>query len=185
MFDLRLALASGYRRLPKPCIDAVMQATQGECIMEKQPNSRMCFVCGIENPVGPHGAPSGCTWPSIPTRRGAACCAPTHRSNRWFPYPIQISRLRVTRPCRHRYTNELQFLVRYVSILERCADWNVNRGTWNELRDTALHAIVSPDLTTSLEYEPELTDGRMDSRTVCLIRRVGQCCESNCRIRHP
>jgi acyl-coenzyme A thioesterase PaaI-like protein len=23
-------------------------------IMEKQPNSRMCFVCGIENPIGLH-----------------------------------------------------------------------------------------------------------------------------------
>ena len=22
--------------------------------MEKQPNSRMCFVCGIENPIGLH-----------------------------------------------------------------------------------------------------------------------------------
>jgi acyl-coenzyme A thioesterase PaaI-like protein len=27
-------------------------ATTGENIMEKQPNSRMCFVCGIENPIG-------------------------------------------------------------------------------------------------------------------------------------
>ena len=22
--------------------------------MEKQPNSRMCFVCGVENPIGLH-----------------------------------------------------------------------------------------------------------------------------------
>jgi acyl-coenzyme A thioesterase PaaI-like protein len=35
-----------------------MQAAQhdpisgGEHIMEKQPNSRMCFVCGVENPIG-------------------------------------------------------------------------------------------------------------------------------------
>jgi acyl-coenzyme A thioesterase PaaI-like protein len=29
-----------------------MQATQGEGAMEKQPNSRMCFVCGIANPIG-------------------------------------------------------------------------------------------------------------------------------------
>jgi acyl-coenzyme A thioesterase PaaI-like protein len=24
----------------------------GEDIMDKQPNSRMCFVCGIDNPIG-------------------------------------------------------------------------------------------------------------------------------------
>jgi acyl-coenzyme A thioesterase PaaI-like protein len=29
-----------------------MQAVQGESIMEKQPNSRMCFLCGIDNPIG-------------------------------------------------------------------------------------------------------------------------------------
>jgi acyl-coenzyme A thioesterase PaaI-like protein len=29
-----------------------MQEVQGGTIMEKQPNSRMCFVCGIENPIG-------------------------------------------------------------------------------------------------------------------------------------
>jgi acyl-coenzyme A thioesterase PaaI-like protein len=26
--------------------------TTGVDIMEKQPNSRMCFLCGIENPIG-------------------------------------------------------------------------------------------------------------------------------------
>jgi acyl-coenzyme A thioesterase PaaI-like protein len=26
----------------------------GEDIMDKQPNSRMCFVCGIHNPIGLH-----------------------------------------------------------------------------------------------------------------------------------
>jgi acyl-coenzyme A thioesterase PaaI-like protein len=30
------------------------QAAQGGSIMEKQPNSRICFVCGIENPIGLH-----------------------------------------------------------------------------------------------------------------------------------
>jgi hypothetical protein len=35
-----------------PRIDAIMQATQGGSIMGNQPNSRMCFVCGIENPIG-------------------------------------------------------------------------------------------------------------------------------------
>jgi acyl-coenzyme A thioesterase PaaI-like protein len=29
-----------------------MQAAQGGSIVEKQPNSRMCFVCGIDNPIG-------------------------------------------------------------------------------------------------------------------------------------
>jgi acyl-coenzyme A thioesterase PaaI-like protein len=42
----------GQSRLPKALADAIMQAVQGESIMEKQPNSRMCFVCGIENPIG-------------------------------------------------------------------------------------------------------------------------------------
>ena len=53
--------------------------------MEKQPNSRMCFVCGIDNPIGPDGAPSACTWPSTPTTRGAAspASAPS-RSTRAF-----------------------------------------------------------------------------------------------------
>jgi len=31
-----------------------MQAAQEGAIMEKQPNSRMCFVCGIDNPMGLH-----------------------------------------------------------------------------------------------------------------------------------
>jgi acyl-coenzyme A thioesterase PaaI-like protein len=38
--------------LAKPRVDAIRQATPGESIMEKKPNSRMCFVCGIENPIG-------------------------------------------------------------------------------------------------------------------------------------
>jgi acyl-coenzyme A thioesterase PaaI-like protein len=29
-----------------------MHTAQGGSIMDKQPNSRMCFVCGIENPIG-------------------------------------------------------------------------------------------------------------------------------------
>jgi acyl-coenzyme A thioesterase PaaI-like protein len=29
-----------------------MREAQGEGIMEKQPNSKMCFVCGVENPIG-------------------------------------------------------------------------------------------------------------------------------------
>jgi hypothetical protein len=29
-----------------------MQLPQGEAITEKQPNSRMGFVCGIDNPIG-------------------------------------------------------------------------------------------------------------------------------------
>jgi uncharacterized protein (TIGR00369 family) len=29
-----------------------MQEAQGESIMEKQPNSSMCFLCGINNPIG-------------------------------------------------------------------------------------------------------------------------------------
>jgi hypothetical protein len=31
-----------------------MREAQEESIMEKQPNSRMCFVCGIDNPIGLH-----------------------------------------------------------------------------------------------------------------------------------
>jgi hypothetical protein len=31
-----------------------MLAPQGEEIMEEQPNSRMCFVCGIDTPIGLH-----------------------------------------------------------------------------------------------------------------------------------
>jgi hypothetical protein len=40
--------------------------------MEKQPNSRMCFVCGIDNPIGYDGAPSACTCRSTPTTKGGA-----------------------------------------------------------------------------------------------------------------
>jgi len=40
--------------------------------MEKQPNSRMCFVCGIDNPIGLDGAPSVYTSSSTPTTRAAA-----------------------------------------------------------------------------------------------------------------
>jgi len=39
-------------RLPKPSVGAIIEPVQGERIMEKQPNSRMCFVCGINNPIG-------------------------------------------------------------------------------------------------------------------------------------
>jgi acyl-coenzyme A thioesterase PaaI-like protein len=42
------------RGLPNPRVDAIMQATQGGMIVEKQPNSRMCFLCGTENPIGLH-----------------------------------------------------------------------------------------------------------------------------------
>ncbi len=42
------------RGLPKTRVDAIMQPAQGGSIMEKQPNSRMCFVCGIDNPIGLH-----------------------------------------------------------------------------------------------------------------------------------
>jgi acyl-coenzyme A thioesterase PaaI-like protein len=40
--------------LPKLNANAIIQAAQGEIIMEKQPNSYMCFVCGIDNPIGLH-----------------------------------------------------------------------------------------------------------------------------------
>jgi acyl-coenzyme A thioesterase PaaI-like protein len=46
--------------LSKANINAIIQAAErdpastGEDIMEKQPNSRMCFVCGIDNPIGLH-----------------------------------------------------------------------------------------------------------------------------------
>jgi hypothetical protein len=40
--------------------------------MEKQPNSRMCFVCGIDNPIAFDGAPSACTCTSTPTMRDGA-----------------------------------------------------------------------------------------------------------------
>jgi len=42
------------RGSPKSGDHAIMQAAQGKDIMEKQPNSRMCFVCGIDNPIGLH-----------------------------------------------------------------------------------------------------------------------------------
>jgi len=31
-----------------------MREAQGGAIVEKQPNSRMCFLCGIENPISLH-----------------------------------------------------------------------------------------------------------------------------------
>jgi hypothetical protein len=40
------------RGLPNPRVDAITQAAQEGSIMEKQPNPRICFVCGIENPIG-------------------------------------------------------------------------------------------------------------------------------------
>jgi hypothetical protein len=43
----------GKRRcLPKPRVDATMQVAQGASIMEKQPHSRMCLLCGIDKPIG-------------------------------------------------------------------------------------------------------------------------------------
>jgi acyl-coenzyme A thioesterase PaaI-like protein len=61
-----LALVQGTVRacpqkgLPKASLNVTIQAAErdlklaGEDIMEKQPNSRMCFVCGIDNPIGLH-----------------------------------------------------------------------------------------------------------------------------------
>jgi hypothetical protein len=40
--------------------------------MEKQPNSRMCFVCGIDNPICLDGAPSASNSSSVRTTRGVA-----------------------------------------------------------------------------------------------------------------
>jgi len=40
--------------------------------MEKQPNSRMSFVCGVDTPILRDGAPSDCTSSSTPTTRGGA-----------------------------------------------------------------------------------------------------------------
>jgi hypothetical protein len=54
MFDLRFPPASDCGRLLKVHVNAIMRAAQGGAIMEKQPNSRMCFVCGIDNPIGLH-----------------------------------------------------------------------------------------------------------------------------------
>ena len=45
---------------------------RGADMMEKQPDSRMHFLCGIENPMGPDGAPSACTSSSTPTRAAAS-----------------------------------------------------------------------------------------------------------------
>jgi hypothetical protein len=46
---------AGKRRgVPKPGVDAIMQAAQGGALMEKRANSRICFVCGIDNPIGLH-----------------------------------------------------------------------------------------------------------------------------------
>jgi hypothetical protein len=43
-----------FAQSPRQCYNSVSRdcQTTGETIMEKQPNSRMCFVCGIENPIG-------------------------------------------------------------------------------------------------------------------------------------
>jgi hypothetical protein len=46
--------AGKWRGLPKPGVDAVVQVAHGEDIVEKQPNSRICFACGIDNPIGLH-----------------------------------------------------------------------------------------------------------------------------------
>jgi hypothetical protein len=39
---------------PNLDVDAKMQAAQRGALMEKQPNSRMGSVCGIDNPIGLH-----------------------------------------------------------------------------------------------------------------------------------
>jgi hypothetical protein len=47
-------VAGKRRGLPNPRADAMMPAAQGGDIRDKQPNSRMCFVCGVDNRVGLH-----------------------------------------------------------------------------------------------------------------------------------
>jgi hypothetical protein len=83
--------------------------------MEKQPNSRTCFVCGVDNPIVPDGAPSACTSPSIPTTRGAASPASgPNRSTRAIPanYTAASSLL--------YWTSQLKFLY---SLAFSLYDW--------------------------------------------------------------
>jgi hypothetical protein len=40
------------RGLSKPRVNVIIHQAQGGSIMEKQPNSSMCLVCGIDNPIG-------------------------------------------------------------------------------------------------------------------------------------
>jgi hypothetical protein len=60
VFSVQLALASDCGRLLNVGVNVIIETVQGdpkttgEHIMEKQPNSRMCFVCGVDNPIGLH-----------------------------------------------------------------------------------------------------------------------------------
>ena len=40
--------------LLKANVVVIMQPSQGGSITEGQPNSRICFVCGVKNPIGLH-----------------------------------------------------------------------------------------------------------------------------------
>jgi len=40
--------------LPKPNAIVVIQAVQRRALMAKQPNSRICFLCGVDKPIGLH-----------------------------------------------------------------------------------------------------------------------------------
>ena len=88
--------------------------------------------------------------------------------DRWLPYAVHVLGLRIAWPWRHRYTNEFQVLIGYVSILEGRANGDVDRCAGRELCDRAVHAIVSPYLAAPFEYKPELTDGGVDRRPVGL-----------------
>jgi hypothetical protein len=91
--------------------------------------------------------------------------------NGWRPYPVYVLGLRSAWPWWHGYADELQVLIGYVSILEGCADGNVDRCARNELGDTGVRAIVSPYLAVPFEYEPELTYGGVNGCPVGLVRR--------------
>jgi hypothetical protein len=68
-----------------------MQAAQGDSLMEKQPNSRMCFVCGIENPIGlklkfytdEGGGASPASSPNHSTRAILAICTAGSSAHYW------------------------------------------------------------------------------------------------------
>jgi hypothetical protein len=53
--------SSGSEGFAQTRVDAIIREAQGGALIEQQPNSPICFVCGIDNPIGLDEAPSACT----------------------------------------------------------------------------------------------------------------------------
>ena len=94
-------------------------------------------------------------------------------SNIWLPLPLNICRLRISRPARHGDANEFEVQVGHVAVLESGPDRDVDGGARNQFGNAALCAIIPPDLAVPFQDIPELADGGVKCGFINMMRWDG------------